>query len=98
MEGKDQAFLAAKDLELELRAAGMRIVSQPGNANVIANFYIGSCRFDPIAGWIADRSFIDFRDSKTGETVAMVSGNTRVITPTIRSHIRNLVDATKRLF
>jgi hypothetical protein len=97
-DGGDQALLAAKDLEFQLRSVGLRMSRQPREADTIAAFYIGSCRLDPITGWIADKSFIEFRDAKTGETIAMVRGDTRFVTPTIRSHINNLTKATRRLF
>lgn len=92
---EEATVLAAKELEMELRAAGVLIVPEY-QASVIAEFYIGPFTNDLLAGWVAAKAFIDFKDSTTRASLATIrSGG--FVTPTISAHTSNLANEAKKL-
>lgn len=91
MSGKSQVLIAAKDLETELRMQGFNVVNDIKQAELVVLFSIGTVRYDPLAGWIADRSSVEFRDVKTNETLMILRSVDQLITATVNTHISNLV-------
>ena len=91
MSGNDQTVLAAQDVAFRLRDLGFDTVEDIESADAIVLFSIGTVRFDPFAGWIADRAFLEFKDAKTGKLICSVRADTQFITPTVNSLVKGLV-------
>jgi hypothetical protein len=96
MAGQDQAMLAAQDVAFELGSIGFSVVDTPGQADVFADFSIGTVRYDPLTGWIADRAFLEFRLARTAEVLASYRSEVRWVTPTIGNLVSNILDRVRR--
>jgi len=96
MKGEKQAILALESLQFELMSIGFNFVPEEGQADALVDFYIGSIRYDPIAGWIADQAFVKFKDRKTGQVLAFYRAKIQFITPTVNNIISNLSKAIRR--
>jgi len=98
MSGEAQARLVAQDLAFELASLGFELVDKKEQADAIALFSIGTVRYDPITGWIADQAFLVFKDAKTGSTISSFKAEPRFITPTTKSIVRNIMRAVARQY
>ncbi|OGR85739.1 MAG: hypothetical protein A2901_01105 [Elusimicrobia bacterium RIFCSPLOWO2_01_FULL_54_10] len=96
MSGNDQINMAVQDIAFALRDMGFDTIEKTGEADAIALFSIGTVRYDPLTGWIADRAFLDFKDNKTGSMILSIKANTRFVTPTVGSLVRNIVSELKK--
>ena len=90
-----QAEIAAQNLAFELRSLGLNLTNSPEDSDVIANFSIGTIRYDPITGWIADQAFLEFNDI-TGNHILTVRAKARFVTPTVDNIVKNLVNELSR--
>jgi hypothetical protein len=95
MTGQDQALLAAQDVAFELGSMGFAVVEAPGQADLFADFSIGTVRFDPLAGWIADRAFLEFKNARTAEVLASYRSEVRWVTPTVENLVSNIIDRVR---
>lgn len=95
MSGERQAEIAAQNLAFELRSLGFNLTNSPEDSDVIANFSIGTIRYDSLAGWIADQAFLEFNDI-TGNHILTVLAKARFVTPTVENIIKNLVGELSR--
>lgn len=84
------ALLVAHNLAFELRLLGLNLTNSPEDSEVIANFSIGTIRYDPLAGWIADQAFLEFQDS-SGQHILTVRAKAKLVTPTVENIVKNLV-------
>lgn len=91
MSGNDQIIMAAQDIAFALRDMGFETVDKPEDADVIALFSIGTVRYDPLAGWIADRAFLQFQESKTRSSLVSIKADGQLITPTVGTLVRNII-------
>ncbi|HCO94686.1 MAG TPA: hypothetical protein DIU00_12175 [Phycisphaerales bacterium] len=98
MSGQDQVIMAAQDIAFSLRQIGFDTVDRTQDADMVVLFSIGTVRYDPLAGWIADRAFIEFKDTKTGSVVCSIKANVQFITPTINTLVKKLVSEVKRYY
>jgi hypothetical protein len=96
MSGNDQIIMAAQDVAFALRDLGFETVDKPEEADAIALFSIGTVRYDPLAGWIADRAFLQFKESKTGTMVVSIKADGQLITPTIGTLVDNIVSEVRK--
>ena len=96
MEGEKQGLLALESLQFEMMSIGFNFVSEENQADAIVDFSIGSIRYDPLAGWIADQAFVKFKDRKTGQVIAFYRAQSQVVTPTVNNIISNLSSEIKR--
>lgn len=90
MSGEDQSVMASQDLEFALREIGFHVVNDPGEADAIVIFSIGTVRRDPVAGWIADRAVLSFNDVFTGEGLFVAHSRSSWVTLKISAHIEGL--------
>lgn len=90
MSGEKQAEIIAQDLAFELRALGLNLTNSQEDSEVIAKFSIGTIRYDPLAGWIADQAFLEFYDS-SGQHILTVRVKAKFVTPTVENIVKNLV-------
>ena len=97
MKGNDQVKIALKDLKFNMKDMGLRVVNSPDTADLVGYFSIGTVRYDPLAGWIADRSYIEFIDKRTNEDVLTVRNDGSFITATVNSHVRGLTKALRKV-
>ena len=88
--GESQIPFAVERLAFELRRLGFDVVSDRRSADAIAEFSIGSIRYDPISGWIADEASLVVRAADDDRVLASAFAETRWITPTVRTVIRRL--------
>ena len=95
MSGEKQAEIAAQNLAFELRSLGLKLTNSSEDSEVVANFSIGTIRYDPIAGWIADQAFLEFYDS-SGQHILTVRAQAKFITPTVKNIINNLVNELEK--
>jgi hypothetical protein len=96
MSGGDQSLLIAQGLAFDLESLGFEIVNESTEAEILALFSIGTVRFDPITGWIADQAFLTLKEAKTGNTLCSFRADVRFITPTVKTLVRQLVQAVER--
>lgn len=89
MRGEDQAEIVAQNLAFELRSLGLKLANAE-ESEVIANFSIGTVRYDPLTGWIADQAFLEFSDM-SGEHILTVRAKTKLVTPTVDNLVKNLI-------
>jgi len=80
------------------RSLGIRVVDNPADADLIAALSIGTVRFDPVGGWIADRGILQFQEAKTGTMVAVVRANKQAITPTVNRIVSNMISEIEELY
>lgn len=90
MSGEKQAKIVAQDLAFELRSLGLNLTNSPKDSEVLAKFYIGTIRYDPLVGWIADQAFLEFFDSSE-QHILTVKAKAKFITPTVENIVKNLV-------
>lgn len=98
MPAQEQVILAAKTLSFELTSIGFNMVDTLENANMIILFSIGTVRFDPVAGWIADQAFLQFKEKNSGRLLCSLKAETRFITPTVKTIINRLVGQAKKIY
>ena len=96
MSGSSQAMLVAQDLSFELAALGFQMVDSQDKADAVALFSIGSVRYDPLVGWIADQAFLVFKDAESGATISAFRADTQFITPTVKGITDSLVRAVRK--
>ena len=97
MSGETHVLIAAKDIEAEMRTMGIDVTNNPKESEVVALFSIGTVRYDPLAGWIADRSSLELRSKKNNETLLLLRSINQLITPTISTHVDNIVYELKKV-
>lgn len=95
MEGEKQGILALESLQFEMMSIGFNFVSNENQADAIVDLSIGSIRYDPLAGWIADQAFVKFRDRKSGQVIAFYRAQSQLVTPTVNNIISNLASKIK---
>lgn len=98
MSGNDQAIMAAQDIMFGLREMGFETVDKVEDADAIALFSIATVRYDPLAGWIADKALLQFKESKTGSMVCSIKADSQVVTPTVSTLVDSLVSEVKRYY
>jgi hypothetical protein len=96
MTGNDQIIMAAQDIEFALRELGFETVDSPDKADIVALFSIGTVRYDPLAGWIADRAFLQFKESASGSLVVSIKADGQLITPTVSTLVDNIVSEVEK--
>lgn len=96
MDSSSQVQMAVETLAFECERLGFEVVANPENADLILEFNIGTVRFDPVAGWIADQGIAKFRDAKTNRLVAQYQAKTSFITPTVENILYKLVNEIKK--
>jgi len=84
--------MAGQDVEYALRDIGFETVSSAEQADAVAVFSIATVRKDPIAGWIADRAMLQFRDVKTGSVLYTAKSESSWVT----LQIDNLIGGLKK--
>lgn len=94
-DGDAQAIRALESLRFELLAVGFQFVDQPQSAQGVIEFSIGSIRYDPLAGWIADQALATVKDAWTGAIVAMFRADGRMVTPTVNSLVSSISKALR---
>lgn len=92
MSGEKQAFLAGQDVAFRMSSIGLNMVENENQADVIAAFSIGTVRYDPLAGWIADQAFLKFKDKATGKIILTSKASAEFITPTVENLVENLIE------
>lgn len=92
MSGEKQAFLAGQDVAFRMSSIGLNMVENENQADVIAAFSIGTVRYDPLAGWIADQAFLKFKDRATGKIILTSKATAEFITPTVENLVENLIE------
>jgi len=95
MTGNDQIIMAAEDIAFALRDMGFETVDKAEQADLIALFSIGTVRYDPLAGWIADRAFLQFKDSKSGAMIVSIKADGQLITPTVKTLVDKMISEVK---
>jgi hypothetical protein len=93
----DQIFMAGQDIAFGLTGLGFNVVDREEDADMLALFSIGTVRFDPLAGWIADRAILQFKDRTTGEGVLTIKADLQFITPTVSTLVENLLDEVEEI-
>jgi len=93
MSGEEQALIAANNLAFELRFLGLKLTNNSHDADIIATFSIGTIRYDPITGWIADQAYLEFIDLETGDFICGIKAKPRFITPTVENMIKNIINS-----
>lgn len=96
MSGNDQIIMAAQDVAFALRDLGFETVDKAEEADAIALFSIGTVRYDPLVGWIADRAFLQFKENKSGTMVVSIKADGQLITPTVSTLVNNIISEVKR--
>jgi len=86
----DQTLLAKEDLKFRLATMGFSITNDRESADVIGELQIGTVRFDPLVGWIADCVFFNLTDVRTMKLINSFRVQGRFITPTVKNLISNL--------
>ena len=94
----DQVLLALEGLKFELSKIGFSVVEDKSVSDAIVEFQVGTIRFDPLVGWIADEAFINFIDTKNRNKIKVYYGSGRFITPTVKNILLNLEKAIKKDF
>jgi hypothetical protein len=87
-----QVAAAANRLAASLAAQGFELVDRGNNPAAVASLEIDSVRFDPLAGWIADRASLSFRALPAGTEVARYEASGTLLTPTLDRLIDRIVD------
>jgi len=98
MSGNDQVIMAAQDIAFALNEMGFDTVEKAEDADMVALFSIGTVRYDPLAGWIADRAFLQFKDQRSGSTVLSIKADGQIITPTVGTIVENLIAEVRRYY
>lgn len=96
MDGSLQSQMAGETLAFECEKLGFCVVPATENPDLIFEFNIGSIRFDPIVGWIADQAILRIRDTKSKEVVASYQAKGSLITPTVENIISKLMYEIKK--
>ena len=97
-DGEAQAVRALESFRFELLATGFQFVDQREAAAAVIEFSIGSIRYDPLVGWIADQALANFKDAKTGATVAMFRADGQAITPTVNRLVSSISKAIRAAY
>lgn len=93
MDAEEQAVQALTEFQFNLMEVGFSIVESRDQADAVFDLSIGTIRYDPIGGWIADKGIVAVRESNTGRTLGMYSTEGRLITATVGKLISSLADA-----
>ena len=96
MSGNDQIIMTAQDVAFALRDMGFDTVDKPEDADVIALFSIGTVRYDPLSGWIANRAFLQFKETKTESIIVSIKADGQLITPTVGTLVGNIVSEVRK--
>ncbi len=92
-DGEREAVRALESFKFELMAGGVTVIADSTKAGSIVEFSIGSIRYDPLAGWIADQALAKVRRVGTGEVIAFYRANAQAITPTVNKLVGSLAQA-----
>ena len=98
MSGNEHALQAIEGLQFELANIGFDFVSNENQADAVIEFSIGTIRYDPIAGWIADQATLKFRDIRTGKILVHVRAKPKFITPTVNNIVANLAKEIRKRY
>lgn len=98
MDGNPQVQMASDSFAFECARLGFQVVSCRDNPDLLIEFSIGSIRFDPVAGWIADQAIVKLIDSKSNQVVAQYQAKSGFITPTVENIISRLVSQIKKIY
>lgn len=98
MSGDKQAIMALDRFKFELAKVGFNIVSEPESADAYVDLSIGTIRYDSLAGWIADEGMAKFINKQNNRTIAYFAADTKFITPTVTSIIKNLVARIRKTY
>jgi len=98
MSGNEQAVLAAQDVIFGLRDIGFEIIDKVEEADAIALFSIATVRHDPLAGWIADKALLIFKENRTGAVICSIKAETQIVTPTINTLVNGIVSEVRRYY
>jgi hypothetical protein len=79
-----------QELQMALEVHGFRFVRTPDQAEVLLAFSIGTVRYDPIIGWVADQASLVISDRETGDRLEMYQVKSVGITATTTKLIRKL--------
>ncbi len=96
MDGGSQVQMAAESIGFECEKLGFHVVSIYDRPDLLLEFSIGSIRYDPLAGWIADQAIVRLRDAKSKQIVAQFQAKGWFITPTVENIISKLVSEIKK--
>lgn len=96
--GNDQVIMAAQDIAFGLRNMGFQTVNTPEESDLLANFSIGTIRYDPLAGWIADRAFLEFSNPKNGLMICSVKAEVQLVTPTVNKLVKSILEELKQCY
>lgn len=96
MNGSSQVQMAAESLSFECEKLGFSVVSISENPDLLLELSIGSIRFDPLVGWIADQANIKLRDANSKQLVASFQAKAGFITPTVDNMISKLTYEIKK--
>jgi hypothetical protein len=98
LPGQEQVLLAAKDLSFRLIEMGFTMTETQEDADAVAILSIGTVRYDPITGWIADRAYLEFKNAQNGQLLCSFKADTRFITPTVNTILKKLMKGVKKLY
>ena len=98
MPGQEQVLLAAKDLSFQLMEMGFIMTEYKEDADAVAILSIGTVRYDPITGWIADRAYLEFKNAQNGQLLCALKADTRFITPTVNTILKRLIKGVKKMY
>jgi hypothetical protein len=95
MDAEAQAVQALTEFQFKLMEIGFNIVETRNEADAVFDLSVGTIRYDPIGGWIADKGIVAVKESETGRTLGMYSTEGRLITATVGKLISSLADAIR---
>jgi len=98
MSGNEQGKLALESLQFELMSIGFNFASEENEADAIVEFFIGQIRYDPLAGWIADKALVKFKERSSGRIIAFFQAKGQAITPTVDNIVGNLSKKIKKVY
>lgn len=96
--GDRQAEISLEKFKFELTKMGFNVVNDPKQADAYVDFIIGTVSYDLLAGWIADEGVVKFINKNNDQTIAYFVADTKFVTPTVSSIIKNLAARIKRVY
>lgn len=98
MIGNEQVIMALQDIGYAMRGMGFEtfVESKADSVDLIALFSIGTVRYDPLAGWIADRALLRIIERKTEKTLVEIKAETQFITPTVKNLVKSIIKELKK--
>lgn len=98
MNGNGQEVMALQSLQIDLIDIGFELVEDASIADASIDFSIGTIRYDPLVGWIADQALVIFKEKENGKIIAAFRAKSSGITPTISNIISNLSKNIKDVY